>query len=291
MAQPAQLTYGDVAAERSLEAPVEDGLAERLLLVPLRTPPLTVRAIEEEEGKEDEDKEGELGSGDLGAFLSSLLGMQDVAASEGPSGPMRFFSDMAPLTPLPVAEGQGGGGQGDNVVVLRLGRGLKSLPEPSEVEVSKNMNISLLARRWTMAVEQPACALQPRESRVLEDDPDDFDDGDEEQQDLGLRREHLRSRRALRLVVRQAPAEHADDAPQGRADATTAAPGSFLETVQNQLPGQLQGLGGAMEDSRMIVGTFQAVIMPGSAATDMGQQIQGFISNMPQMPSLPGGTG
>ncbi len=52
----------------------------------------------------------------------------------------------------------------------------------------------------------------------------------------------------------------ADEQPEGRAEATAAPAGggSFLETVQNQVPGQLQGLGGAMEKSEMVVGTFQA---------------------------------
>ena len=88
-----------------------------------------------------------------------------------------------------------------------------------------------------------------RESRVLEEDDDDS-----------------RRRRALRVSVRRVqddeqavPQAVQQQQAEGRADATPApaAGGSFLETVQNQLPGQLQGLGGAMEKSEMVVGTFQ----------------------------------
>ncbi|XP_034237508.1 uncharacterized protein LOC117642980 [Thrips palmi] len=340
----------DMGAPR--EYPVRDGLGDEVLLVPLQAPPLAVRDVEEEEEDHEDD-------GGAAAFLARLLGTQFAEDPvEGP-GAMRFFSSLDPLT-----------GDGDDVVLLRLGRSLKSALEPDQMEPRETRVLEddvdalgaddddeqededlglrrehLRSRRAVrVAVHQEPGAIQvaddgpqgradattatpesesgsfletmqnqlPGQLQGIGEaiasafDPDYTDEGDGDGGDddggLGLRdeRQHLRNRRALRIVVRQAPGatqvaddgvQVADDSVQGRADATTAAPGSFLETVQNQLPGQLQGLGGAMEDSRMIVGTFQAVIMPGSAATDMGQQIQGFISNMPQIPQLPGGGG
>lgn len=124
---------------------------------------------------------------------------------------------------------------------------------------------------------------QVRESRVLEEDGIAGDDMEADEDDdvggesaalaaaLEPARALRRGRRQLRVVVRRARADD-PDGPKARAD--EAAPSG----------GFMQGINGAVEESEMVVGTFQAMIMPGSAATGMGQQIQGFMSNMPQIP-------